>query len=618
MNGKLKNFLAFKAFNIREGSILSTTQAGSGHPTSALSAADVVAVLFFYVMRFDVRNPDNPNNDRFILSKGHAAPVLYAVLQQLGVITKDELMTLRSIDSRLEGHPTRRFTYVEAATGSLGQGLSIGAGIAMSAKKDKRTFRTYVLLGDSEVSEGSIWEAVEMASFYKLNNLIAILDCNRLGQANETMLGHEYQRYVERFSSFGWYAMLVDGHDVEALAYAFDSAQQIENKPVIIIAKTFKGYGVDLAQDQQGYHGRAFKKEELPLVLEQLRNRFPQEATYMEDYAFQPQMPSSEPSKQIGKIILPRPSYKQGEQLPTRKAYGQALIAAGKACDQIIVLDGEVKNSTFSELFEKEFPEQFVECFIAEQNMIGMAVGFALRGKIPLASTFGAFMTRAFDQIRMAAIGQTALRLCGSHAGVSIGEDGPSQMGLEDIAMMRTLPDSVVLYPSDALSTYKLVEQMVNYRNGISYIRTTRAETPIIYENNEEFSIGGCKIIRQSAQDRALVVAAGITLHEALKAYDELVKEGIFITVIDLYSIKPLDQKTLLNAANAAGKKVITVEDHYQAGGIGEAVISALANQELQIESLAVKQLPRSGKPQELLAMMKIDYQAIINTIKKL
>jgi len=479
-------------------------------------------------------------------------------------------------------------------------------------------FYTFVLLGDSEVAEGSVWEALELASYYKLNNLVAILDCNRLGQADVTMLAHDYERYVERFAAFGWRTILVDGHDIEALMYAFDMARMPGEQPVMVIAKTFKGYGVARAEDKEGFHGRPFKKDELPIVLKELHERFAAAADYTGDYTFKPTIPSALPAQQIcSAVALTKPTYEKGTKIATRKAYGQALVALGQACAQAVVLDAEVKNSTFTELFEKQYPQRFVECFIAEQNMVGVAVGLASRGKLACAATFGAFFARAFDQLRMAAIGRVPLRLAGSHAGVSIGEDGPSQMALEDIAIMRTLPNSVVVYPSDAVSAYALVEQTAQYNAGISYIRTTRADTEVIYSVDEQFPLGGCKIIHQSAQDRAVVVAAGITLHEARKAYATLQQEGIFISVVDLYSIKPLDQATLKAAAKKAGNTIIIVEDHYREGGIAQAVMAALCNDAITFVSLAVTELPRSGKPEELLAMMQIDASAIIRAVKE-
>lgn len=616
----LKNFLEHKAYVMRVNSLLMTTQAGSGHPTSALSCADIVSALFFYAMRYDPKDYNNPNNDRFILSKGHASPIFYAAWKEVGVLTQEQLMTYRHFDSVIEGHPTLRFAWTEAATGSLGMGLSIGAGMSMSAKMDKRNFYTYVIMGDSEVAEGSVWEAAEIAAFYKLHNLIAILDCNRLGQSTEVMDDHHIHRYEEKFQAFGWKTICIDGHDMNQIMHALDKAKTHEDAPTIIIAKTFKGYGVDMAQDKEGFHGKAFSKKELDEILPKMKKRFAAAANFDEhSFSWQPTLPkASSENESCANVELSVPHYKMGEQVATRKAYGQALRAAGVACKDVVALDAEVKNSTFAEIFEEKFPERFIQCFIAEQNMVSMGVGLQRRGKIPFISTFASFFSRAHDQVRMAAIGTAKLRLCGSHAGVSIGEDGPSQMALEDIGMMRALPKSVVLYPSDAMSTHKLVQNMANYEDGISYLRTTRMTTPVIYDVNEEFPIGGCKIVRQNEADKVCIIGAGVTLHQALEAYMQLQEQGISVTVIDLYSIKPLDAVTLIKAANAAGDKVITVEDHYLQGGLGEAVVYALRNTAIIVECLAVTQLPRSGKPEELLAWAGIDATAIIKKVKEI
>jgi len=615
---QLKKFLEFKAYQLRLKSLLMTSKAGSGHPTSCLSAADLVAATFFYAMEFDPDNSHNPDNDRFILSKGHAAPLLYAVWHELGRVSESELYTYRQFESVLEGHPTRRFAYSEAATGSLGMGLSIGAGIALSAHMDKRDFKTYVLLGDSELSEGSIWEAAEIASYYKLNNLIALADCNRLGQTGETMHGYHIERYAAKFEAFGWHALCIDGHDMIQIMGALDKARQ-STKPCILLAKTVKGYVLEQVENKNGFHGKAFPQTEVNALEQELADRFPRAAEYDDaSYTWQPQIPvqtSKEKDSCIG-VSARIPTYTLGQMIATRRAYGQALEAVGGVCSQVVSLDAEVKNSTYAQIFEEAYPERFVQCFIAEQNMVGMGVGLQSRGKIPYISTFAAFFSRAYDQLRMAAIGECPLRCCGSHAGVSIGQDGPSQMGLEDIAYMSALPNSVVLYPCDAVSTYHLVNQMLEYNQGISYVRTTRPETPVIYDNNEEFIIGGCKVLRSSKQDSVCVVAAGITVFEALKAYEALAREGIHISVIDLYSVKPLDKNTILSVVRASGNKIITVEDHYLQGGIGSQVCYALRNESIHISCLAVTALPCSGKPQELMAWAGIDADAIIKAVK--
>lgn len=460
------------------------------------------------------------------------------------------------------------------------------------------------------------------SSFYELNNLIGIVDCNRLGQANETIHAHHTQRYVDKFQAFGWKTFVIDGHDMQQIVSALDKARQVTECPTMIIAKTVKGYGVAQAEDKQGFHGKAFKKEELQSLLDQLQERFAAAADYKATDTFKPHVPTpvttahkNEPC--VG-VSIKEPSYELGQVVMTRRAFGQALVALGSVCEAVVSLDAEVKNSTYAELFQEAYCERFVECFIAEQNMIGMAVGMQKRGKMPFCSTFGAFLTRAYDQIRMASVGQVPLRLVGSHAGVSIGQDGPSQMALEDIAMMRTIFGSCVLYPSDAVSTWKLVNQMAEYNQGISYLRTTRMGTPVIYEATQEFVIGGCKVVLQSDKDQVCVIGAGITLHEALKAYDELLKENIFISVIDLYSIKPLDADTVLKAAQASGKKILTVEDHYLEGGLGQAVVYALKDADIAIACLAVDKMPRSATPDELLAYEGINAESIVKKVKNM
>ncbi len=640
-----KKFLEHKAYKIRLESLQMTTEAGSGHPTSALSAADLVAALFFYAMHFDPNNFNNLDNDHFILSKGHASPVLYAAWKELGKISEQQLMSYRQFGSPIEGHATHRFAYAEAATGSLGIGLSIGAGMALADRLDGRNNRIFVMMGDSELTEGSVWEAAEIAAYYKLHNLIGIVDCNRLGQSTETIHGYHAQRYAQKFEAFGWKTLVIDGHDMQQIITALDKARTAQDHPTMIIAKTIKGYGVDRVENKEGFHGKAFTHEELKEILPQFEQRFASAAANGSSFKWEPTLPEvnnrSNPSTDSGRaggniakvkeksgrgelvepferIIIKEPGYKKGEMIATRKAYGLAITALGAACKQVVSLDAEVKNSTFAEIFENKYPERFFQCFVAEQNMVGMGIGFARCNKIPFISTFSCFMTRAHDQIRMAAIGTSPLRLCGSHAGVSIGQDGPSQMGLEDIAMMRALPESIVLYPCDSVSTYALVNQMANYISGISYLRTTRGATPVIYDNNEKFPIGGCKLIKSSGADSALIVAAGITLHEALKAYDLLIKEGISIAVIDLYSVKPLDLKTIEQVATRSGDRIITVEDHYLQGGLGEAVTFALRNTALEIHCLAVTKLPMSGKPEELLAWAGIDASSIVKKVKEL
>ena len=613
--------LQARALQLRIDSIRSTTASGSGHPTTCLSTAEIVSALFFESMNFDLENPHEKNNDRFILSKGHGVPVVYAAYKQLGVLSDEDLMQLRQFDSPLEGHPTSRFVYNEAATGSLGQGLAIGAGMAIHAKQEDLEYKTYVLLGDGELAEGSVWEAAAFASHVGLNNLIGIVDCNRLGQSNQTLYGHDIDSIAKRFESFGWQVLMVDGHDIEQLLNALATAKQAKDKPVMIIAKTFKGYGVDAFEDKNGFHGKPVKKEELESVLASLRERFGDERPTIGGNV-SGGCATSLAARPISISLTQDPNNKffaNNQTIATRKAFGYALTALGRASKEIIALDADVKNSTYTDIFEKEFPERFLQCFIAEQTMVGVATGLQTRGKIPFVATFGAFLTRAHDQIRMAGVGKNALRICGSHCGVSIGQDGPSQMALEDLAMMRSIPDSVVLYPSDGISTYKLVECMSNNHDGISYLRTTRSATPILYAEDEVFEVGGCKVIRHSDEDKACVVAAGITLHEALKAYEILKEQGVLISVIDAYSVKPLDSETIKDVARKSGNRVIVVEDHYPEGGLGEAVALAMAdspsNSETTVESLAVTKLSRSGKPEELLAYAGIDAKSIVQAV---
>ena len=614
---QLKKFLEYKAYQLRLESLIMTAKAGSGHPTSCLSAADLVAAVFFYALQFDPQHIDNPDNDRFILSKGHASPLLYAAWKELGLLTESELYTYRQFGSTLEGHPTRRFKYTEAATGSLGMGLSIGAGIALSARMDKRLYQTYLLMGDSELTEGSVWEAAELAAYYKLNNLIAIADCNRLGQTGETIHGYHMERYSAKFEAFGWHTIIIDGHDMTQIMGALDKARE-EKHPTIILAKTIKGYGIAEVENKNGYHGKVFAQQEMDTIQKELEARFAREASYKADVVWKAHIPQTiaPVSESCVDVAINKPEYKISQMVATRKAYGQSLVALGKRCKQVISLDAEVNNSTFAQTFDEAYPDRFIQCFIAEQNMVSMGVGLQSRGKIPFISTFAAFFSRAYDQMRMAAIDKCPLRCCGSHAGVSIGQDGPSQMGLEDIALMSALPNSVVLYPADAVSTYRLMEQMLAYNQGISYLRTTRPDTPVIYNNNEEFPIGGCKVLRSTGQDKVCIVAAGITLFEALKAADQLIAEGIAISVIDLYSVKPMDKQTLLKVARASDNKIITVEDHYLQGGIGEQVCYAMRNEKLAITCLALTELPRSGKPEELMAWAGIDAASIVKTVR--
>jgi transketolase len=596
---------------VRYFSLVSTTEAGSGHPTSSLSASDLMTgLLFGGIFRFDVDRPEHPNNDRLIFSKGHASPLFYSLWAAAGQVTEQELMTLRKFGSPLEGHPTMAFRYTEAATGSLGQGLAIGLGMALNAKLiDKLPYKTYVLLGDSEMSEGSQWEAMEIAAHYKLGNLIGIIDVNRLGQRGETMYGHDLSVYEKRVSSFGWETIVIDGHSMTAILEAFGKALSAQDKPVMIIARTVKGKGVSFIEDKNGWHGKALNKEELKRALEELG---PVDISLRGDIRKPEDLAPDR--REPGKVL--DPSYPADKPVATRRAYGNALARIAPAFPGMVVLDAEVSNSTFSEIFKEKYPERFFEMFIAEQNMVGAALGLSRMGKIPFISTFAAFFTRAFDQIRMSQYSEANIKFCGSHSGVSIGQDGSSQMGLEDIAMFRTVLNSVVLYPSDAVSTERLVQEAAE-RRGIFYIRTTRGSTPLIYKTDENFPIGGSKVLRESDKDEVTVIGAGITLHEALAAYEELKSGGIFIRIIDLYSVKPIDHRTLRSAATVT-RAMITAEDHFAEGGLGEAVRSEMADVDIPIHSLAVRKMPKSGKPEELLDYEEISRNAIIKKVREI
>ncbi len=610
-NGEKMQRLIKLAALIRYYILASTTEAGSGHPTSSLSATELMTgLLFGGNFKFDAEHPKHPNNDRLIFSKGHASPLFYALWAAAGRVTEGELLTMRTFGSPLEGHPTPAFTYAEAATGSLGQGLSIGLGMALNAKYvDKLPYRTYVLLGDSEMSEGSQWEALQVAAHYKLDNLIGILDVNRLGQRGETMYGHDLEAYERRISSFGWETLVIDGHSFSQILAAYEKALLITGKPVMIVAKTVKGKGVSFIEDRDGWHGKTLNREEFERAVKELG---PIDKTVRGDIPKPENLIPEEPVIQNAKKV----SYPKDKPVATRRAYGNALKRVFPQFRNIVVLDGEVGNSTYAEIFKGAHPERFFEMYITEQNMVGTSLGFSCRGKIPFVSTFAAFFTRAFDQIRMSQYSNANIKFAGSHAGVSIGQDGPSQMGLEDIAMFRTILNGVVLYPSDAVSAEKLVEQSARH-HGIVYIRTTRKDTPVLYGEDEEFVIGGSKVLKKSQKDVATVVAAGVTLHEALKAYEELNQEGIFIRVVDLYSIKPIDEATLREAA-AATRAIITVEDHFPEGGMGEAVRSALAGISVPIHSLAVRKMPKSGKPEELMDYEEISQKAIVRKVKEI
>ncbi len=607
------------AQQLRVDSIRSTTTAGSGHPTSSMSGADLMAVLMASYLKYDFAHPEYPNNDHLIFSKGHAAPLLYAMYKAAGAISEDELMTLRKAGSRIEGHPVPVLPWVDVATGSLGQGLPIGVGIGLAGKYlDKLPYRIWVLLGDSEMAEGSIWEAMELGGYYKLNNLIGILDMNRLGQRGQTMLGWDAPVYAARARAFGWHTIEIDGHDLEQIARAYDEAQQQENQPTLIVAQTIKGKGFSEIENKEGWHGKALPPDQAERAIQQLGGVRNIHVTVHPPQDLQPApKPAAKPWQ--------APTYPPGTSAATRQAYGDALKALGAARPEVVAVDGEVSNSTFAEVFAKAFPDRFFEQFIAENQMIASAVGLSVRGYIPFASTFAAFFTRAYDFIRMAAISRADIRLCGSHAGVSIGEDGPSQMGLEDLAALRAVFGSTVLYPCDPNQTAELVRLMAD-APGIVYLRTTREKTPVLYQPGESFPIGGSRVLRQSPADQVTVVAAGITLHEALKAYDQLKAEGIAIRVIDAYTVKPIDVATLQAAARATNGQIVVVEDHWFEGGLGDAVLDAFAGTEAapageplpKITKLAVHTMPGSATPDQELDQAGISASHIVRTVKEI
>jgi transketolase len=600
-----------KAKRLSVLSIMATTAAGSGHPTSCMSAAELVAGTFFYAMKFDPKNPNSPNGDRFVLSKGHAAPVLYAALAEAGVFPESRLMTLRQFSSELEGHPTPLIPGVDAATGSLGQGVSVAAGLAIGSNLDKTPTRVYVLVGDGEMAEGQIWEAAEFAGYYKLDNLTLLADVNALGQSQPTMYQHDMEVYRKKFEAEGWATEVIDGHDVAAVLAALDRAKATKGKPQAILARTIKGHGVSFTAGKEHWHGKAFSKDEMAAALKEIGLTI--------------QVPA-DPGKSYARTSIPTPpdfpapaapDYAEGKPVATREAYGFALKRLGAVNPQIVAISGDVKNSTFSEIFQQAYPTHFYQGFIAEQNLVSVGVGLAARGKVPFLDTFACFLSRAYDEVRMAAISRSNINLCGSHCGVSIGEDGPSQMALEDLAMFRAIHGSAVFYPSDAVSTERLTETMAR-RPGINYLRTSRPKTAILYSKDEKFPVPGFKVVRQSPQDRVTVIGAGITLHEALKAADQLKSQGTAIRVIDLYCVKPIDGKALAEQVNATGGRLITVEDHWPEGGIGEAVLSALAKAGVaptKSRMLAVTGMPHSGKPEELVDAFGISSKHIADAV---
>ncbi|NMO36521.1 transketolase [Streptomyces sp. GMY01] len=589
---------------LRVDSVRAAAEAGSGHPTSSMSAADLMAVLLANHLRYDFDRPDHPGNDRLVLSKGHASPLLYSAYKAAGAIDDEELLTFRKLGSRLEGHPTpQRLPWVETATGSLGQGMPIGVGIALAGKRlDHADYRVWVLCGDSELAEGSIWEAAEHAGYEHLDNLTVIVDVNRLGQRGATRHGHDLDAYARRFRAFDWHTIEIEGHDVDAIDRAYGEAISTTGQPVAIIARTLKGKGVRDTEDREGLHGKPLKDADE--AIEELGG-----VRDLRVHVHEP--PDTPAARTAGRNGLELPRWDKGDQVATRDAYGKALAALGAARGDVVALDGEVGDSTRSEFFAKEHPERYFECYIAEQQMVATAVGMARRGWVPYASTFAAFLTRAYDFVRMASVSGSGINLNGSHAGVSIGQDGPSQMGLEDLAMMRTIHGSTVLYPSDANQAARLVAAMADL-DGIRYLRTSRGESPVIYGPDEEFPVGGSKVLRASDGDRLTVVAAGVTLHEALKAADALHEEGIPVRVIDLYSVKPVDRVTLRRAAEETGC-LLTVEDHREEGGLGDAVCEAFLDGRPtpRLVRLAVRTMPGSASPEEQLHAAGIDAESI-------
>jgi transketolase len=612
--GKQTDLWRAVAQQLRADSIRATTEAGSGHPTTSMSAADLMAVLMAKYLRYDFDSPHNPNNDHLVFSKGHGAPLLYAMYKAAGAITDEELLTLRKQNSRLEGHPVPVLPWVEVATGSLGQGLPIGVGMALAGKYlDKLANRVWVLLGDSEMAEGSVWEAIAHASYYKLNNLIGIIDVNRLGQRGETSLGWNLEAYDARVKAFGWRTIVIDGHKVEEIDDAYARAEEAGDAPTMIIAKTVKGKGVSFLEDKNGWHGKPLDRQQAADALKELGDRTPVTVSVNK-----PQGSTQATARE--RTALQLPAYKLGETVAVRKAYGETLKALGSSLSDIVVVDAEVSNSTYAEDFAKAYPERFFEQFIAEQQMVATAVGLSVCRKVPFASTFAAFLTRAYDFIRMAAVSRANIKLCGSHAGVSIGEDGPSQMALEDLAMMGAVWNSTILYPSDANQTAQLVAEMVD-RPGIVYMRTTREKTPVIYDSSEEFKIGGSRVVHQSDSDKVAVIAAGITLHEALKAYDQLKKEGINIRLIDAYTVKPIDADTIRSAASDTGGRLLVVEDHWPEGGLGDAVLSVFAtgSESLpRVVKLGVMSMPGSATPAQLLEAAGINASHIVEAVRSL
>jgi transketolase len=603
-----KDALEKIATKLRIHSLKTTSKAGSGHPTTCMSAADLMACLFFDEMTYNIKDPHDWANDEFVLSKGHAAPILWACYAEAGIFPLKNLMNLRKITSSLEGHPTPRMKWVKSATGSLGQGLSVGVGLALALKLGKSRRRAYVLMGDGECAEGAVWEAANLASHLNCDNLCALVDINRLGQSQETMFEHDIRAYERRFKAFGWDVFKINGHRVDEILDALGKARE-SSKPTAILARTLKGKGVSFLEDKNGWHGKPLKDDDLQKALAEIG---PMPEIDARKYV-------KKPKKVKGPQLKKSFRFKRNDydaSTATRRAYGNALVKLGKVNEAVVSIDGDVQNSTYAEDFSRAFPKRSFQVYIAEQNMVGVGLGLQAKGFIPFMATFAAFLCRAHDQIRMASYSFANMKLVGSHVGVSIGADGPSQMGLEDMAIFRPIPECVVLYPCDAYSSEACVEAVAKHK-GMSYLRTTRPGTPLIYRKDEEFPIGGSKVVKKSGKDVATVIAAGITLHEALKAYEELKSEKIRVRIIDAYSVKPLDAENISRAVRKAGRKVVVVEDHFAEGGLGEAVASALGGK-AEIVHLAVRELPRSGKPDELLDKYGISARHITAAVKNL
>ncbi len=596
------------AQQLRVDSVRSAAAANSGHPTSSMSAADLMAVLFASHLRYDFSAPENPANDHLVFSKGHASPLLYSLYKAAGAIDDEELLTFREFGSRLQGHPTPELPWVDVATGSLGQGLPISIGIALAgATLEAADFRVWVLCGDSEMAEGSMWEAFEHAGYSKLSNLIAIVDVNRLGQRGPTMHEWDTSSLAARAAACDWHVQEIDGHDLDQIEAAYAAAEE-SDRPAVIFARTKKGSGVAAVEDKEGQHGKPLEDPEAAV----------EELGGVRDLRITVRSPGDAKPPEASPQQVDRPAYELGEKVATRGAYGDALAWIGSIDEKVVALDGEVGNSTYAERFAEKHPERFFEMYIAEQQMVAAAVGLQTRGWKPFASSFGAFLSRAYDFIRMAAISDADLKLCGSHVGVSIGPDGPSQMALEDIAAFRAVLDSVVLYPSDANQTVALLDAMREHR-GFSYLRTTREKTPVLYGPDEEFTIGGSRTLRSGDEDAVTLIGAGITLHECLKAADELEGKGTRVRVIDLYSVKPVDSAAILKAARETGA-LVTVEDHWAEGGIGETVagVLAAAGSGTRLVSLAVTERPGSGTPEALLAAAGIDAAHIVAAVEQI